>query len=72
MGRRKKLDGVYYRFSCGNSHAAGLYPASDFDGDGEAIQMAMDYEAPLFKVWYKDGEYQGQTLIFDFDDELED
>lgn len=50
-----KRSGLFYYVDCMNAFAAGLYPASEFSDDAEAIKMASDYEASLYKYEYKDG-----------------
>lgn len=46
-------EGLYYRLDCMNALASGLYKASDFTGDEEAIETASNYEATLTKEEYK-------------------
>lgn len=44
------LTGIYYSFECGNAFVeGGLFPASNFANEQEAIKMAADYEATLYK-----------------------
>lgn len=46
-------EGLYYRLDCMNALASGLYKASDFTGDEEAIETASNYEATLTKEEYR-------------------
>lgn len=56
---------TFYYLECGNAIAEGLYPATDFDGDADAIRTAADYEATLYKVEYVDGVRTGAAVLYD-------
>lgn len=58
-------DGFYYRLECGNAIASGLYKASDFTGDEEAIETASNYEATLTKEEYRGGGRLSSKLLYD-------
>lgn len=63
--RANPLHGVYYRLQCGNAFAAGLYGASDFKGDEEAIDKATEYEGTLTKEEWRDGDRISCVLLYD-------
>ena len=47
------LTGTYYSFDCMNAFLKDkLFPASDFVNEDEAIKMASNYEATLYKHTY--------------------
>ncbi len=48
-----------------NALASGLYKASDFTGDEEAIETASNYEATLTKEEYRNGERLSSKLLYD-------
>lgn len=49
------LTGVYYSFDCMNAFLEDkLFPASEFENEREAKQMAANYEATLYKHTYND------------------
>lgn len=58
-------EGFYYRLECGNAVASGLYKASEFTGDEEAINTASNYEAVLTKEEYRNGERVGFSVLYD-------
>ena len=58
-------EGLYYRLDCMNALASGLYKASDFTGDEEAIETASNYEATLTKEEYRNGERLSSKLLYD-------
>lgn len=58
-------EGLYYRLECGNAIANGIYKASEFNGDQDAIDTASNYEATLTKEEYKDGERISSTLLYE-------
>ena len=57
-------EGLYYRLNCMNALASGLYKASDFTGDEEAIETASNYEATLTKEEYRNGERLSSKLLY--------
>ena len=62
----KPLDGTYYYFDCMNAFVNnGLFPAREFSGDEEAIKMAADYEATLYKYEIADGVKTGSSILYD-------
>ena len=51
------LNGIYYYMDCMNAFVNdGLFPASEFKDDADAIRTAADYEATLYKYEYQDGQ----------------
>lgn len=59
------LNGQYYYFECMNADVEGIYPAIKFKDDAEAIRIAADYEATVYKKEYKDGELMNSNIIYD-------
>jgi hypothetical protein len=63
---RKKRDGIYYYMDCLNAFVNdGLFPASEFKDDAEAIQTAANYEAYLYKYEYKNGQRISSTVLYE-------
>ena len=61
-----KRDGEYYYMDCMNSFVnGGVIPAADFTSQQEAVQMAANYEATLYKLTYKDGRQTAATVIYE-------
>lgn len=58
-------NGIYYKIECMNATASGIYKASEFSGDEEAIKTASDYEGTLTKEEYRNGERIGSVLLYD-------
>ena len=62
----RRLTGTYYYFDCMNAFVNdGLFNAAEFNGDGDAIRSAADYEATLYKYEYKDGEIIDSAIIYE-------
>lgn len=57
-------NGIFYRLECGNAIASGLYKASEFKDDTDAIETACSYEATLTKEEYRDGERISYELLY--------
>lgn len=65
-GPEKVLDGTYYFFDCMNAFVnGGLFPAREFDGENEAVKMAADYEAILYRYEFTDGRKTGCRVLYD-------
>ena len=61
-----KLDGEYYYMDCLNAFVNnGLFPASEFEDDAEAIRTAADYEATLYKYRYVKGDRISSQVLYD-------
>ena len=62
----KKLHGTYYFMDCLNAFVNdGLFPASEFKDEQEAIHTAGDYEATLYKYEYRNGERISSIVLYD-------
>lgn len=57
-------EGLYYRLECMNAVASGIYKASEFTGDEEAIKTASNYEATLTKEEYRNGERVSFSVLY--------
>lgn len=58
-------DGCYYFMDCLNAVVSGyLLKASEFKDDAEAVQMAANYEATLYKCEYKGGIRMNTEVIY--------
>ena len=63
---RPVLNGIYYFFDCMNAFVNdGLFPASEFKDDAEAVRMAADYEASLYKYEFTDGARTGSSILYE-------
>lgn len=61
----QKLNGTYYLFeSVGAFPNDGLFPLSAFNNEKDAIAMALDYEATLYKYEFKDGETVSEKKLY--------
>ena len=62
----RKLQGTYYYMDCMNAFVNdGLFPASEFKDDKEAIRTASDYEATLYKYVFENGERVSTEILYD-------
>ena len=62
---RKELNGVYYFFDCMNACVTDRYfEASAFKDEKEAINMAANYEATLYKYVYQNDERVSTDVIY--------
>ena len=62
----KLLHGTYYFMDCMNAFINnGVFPASEFKDEQEAIQTAGDYEATLYKYEYRNGRRVSSTDLYD-------
>jgi ribosomal protein S6 len=63
---KKIQDGSYYFMDCLNAFVnGGLFPASEFKDDADAIQTAANYEATLYKYEYKHGERISSVALYE-------
>ena len=63
---KRIADGVYYFMDCMNAFVNdGLFPASEFTGDADAIQTAANYEATLYKYEYQGGERIRSEVLYE-------
>lgn len=59
-------DGIYYYFECLEAlENDGLFPKSKFMDDAEAVRMAADYEASLYKYEFKSGTRVGSSTLYE-------
>ena len=62
----KRLNGIYYYMDCMNAFVNdGLFPASEFADDADAIRTAANYEATLHKYEYKDGIRTADAVLYE-------
>ena len=64
------MNGVYYIFDCFNAILEGRYwPEKAFNGDGDAIKTARDYEAVLYKVEFLHDNLIDRIILYNPFDE---
>ena len=60
------LNGIYYFMDCMNAFVNdGLFKASEFKDEQEAITTAANYEATLYKYEFRHGEKISSRVIYD-------
>lgn len=60
-----KLAGTFYKFDSDGMGFDGILPVKNYSSDKEAISCAVEHEAYLYKVEYKNGRETSSELLYE-------
>lgn len=62
--REPEMNGTYYYFDCLNAVLNKFFKSSDFESENEAIGVAANYEADLYRCTFENGELISKESIY--------